>query len=80
MAEVRALLARPEVRLLTLTGVGGTGKTRLALQVAAIGAIAVDGYRDTQIRPVGEQVTQCILDHLVFVFIEPGVCQVLSSN
>jgi len=35
LASVRALLADPEVRLVTLTGPGGCGKTRLALEAAA---------------------------------------------
>ena len=44
--EVKAVLQRllqPEVRLVTLTGVGGTGKTRLALQIAAE---LLDSFRD----------------------------------
>jgi predicted ATPase len=34
MAELEEMLLRPDVRLLTLTGAGGTGKSRLGLELA----------------------------------------------
>jgi predicted ATPase len=43
LAAVGDFLAREDVRLLTLTGAGGTGKTRLALQAAGL---LSDGYPD----------------------------------
>jgi predicted ATPase len=43
LAEVVELLTADEARLLTLTGPGGTGKTRLALQAAGM---AADAYPD----------------------------------
>ncbi len=55
IAAVCALLSRPEVRLVTLTGPGGIGKTRLGLQVAAeLSKLFPDGVFFVNLAPIGD--------------------------
>ena len=55
LQEVYAYLAQPEVRLLTLTGTGGVGKTRLAIQAARESAdLFPDGVVFVALAPLNE--------------------------
>jgi hypothetical protein len=55
IAATLQLLQREEVRLLTLTGPGGTGKTRLALQMAAeLSDVFVDGVYFVNLAPLSD--------------------------
>lgn len=53
LAATRSLISRPEVRLVTITGPGGCGKTRLALEVARAAATDFrDGVRFVSLAPI----------------------------
>lgn len=55
LVSLAALLADPDVRLITLTGTGGVGKTRLAVEAACRAASQLaDGARFVDLAPVGD--------------------------
>ncbi len=75
LAELAGLLADPACRLLTITGPGGMGKTRLAIEAAASSAAAfAQGVAFVPLAALAtaEQVVPAIADALGFTFYGPA--------
>jgi predicted ATPase/class 3 adenylate cyclase len=73
LAELQAFLTKPEVRLVTVVGAGGIGKTRLALEAAAAGRERYPHgvfFAPLARLPSAEGLVPAVADALGFTFVE----------
>lgn len=81
IAEITALLNSPECRLLTLTGMGGTGKTRLAIAVAQrMGDQFPNGIYFTALQPLQmpDQIISAVIESLNLQIARDPQAELLS--